>query len=639
MTGLRELLDRMPWAVATLLALELPLGGQTPAPAPDALEASVAALMKVTSAGFPSISPDGKAIAFISNESGVPQAWIVPAAGGKPVRLTQGEDPVGSIEWSPDGSRIAYTVAPGGGMNTQVWLVAPDGSGPRRVTDGGTETNRLGPFRADGKVLAIASNRRYRTHIDAWLCDVASGTLSLAAENKGSGAILDQRRDGRVLLLLRTPQRGFSDLYLVDTASRTETLLTPHEGPASFHGRLAPDGKSVFVSTNAGREMIAFGRIDVSGPKPGPIEILAGREDADLETFVLDDAGKTAVLFWNVGGRSDLSLYDIAKRRISPGPALPGEMASRPSLSRDGTKLAVAVTGAALPSDIWVLELPAGRFSKVTQSVHDGVDLGALVRPEQVKIPSFDGKVVSAWLYRARGAPPGPGPLILSFHGGPEAQERPAFRPDYQALLAQGISVLAPNVRGSAGFGRTFLTLDDQGKRVNVLRDVKACLDWAVEQKVMDPRRVGIMGGSYGGWVTMAALTAYPDSFAAGADFFGIVNFLTFFENTEPWMAEISKAEYGDPERQADLLRSLSPFFKLDRIKAPVLVLHGRNDTNVPVLEATQVVEALKARKIPVEFLLLPDEGHGFRKLPNRIRANVALVRWFERYLKAPPGQ
>lgn len=608
----------------------------TPSPAPDPLEASVAALSKVASATSPSFSPDGRRIVFISNESGLPQAWIVPAAGGTPVRLTKTEDPVGSVEWSPDGSRIAFTISPGGGMNTQVWLVAPDGTNPKRITDGGSETNRLGPFRRDGKTLALGSNRRYRAHIDAWLCDVAAGSLTLAAENKGSGALLDQTPDGGRLLVLRTPQRGFSDLYLIDSRSKTETHLTPHEGPASFDGRLAPDGKSVFVSTNAGREMTAFGRIDIAGAKPRPVEILAEREDADLASFVVDEAGKTAVLLWNVAGRSELSIYDVKKKTLSPGPALPGEIASGLSLSKDGRRLALAVTGAALPSDIQVLDLASGRFSQVTKSAHDGVDLASLIRPERVKIPGYDGRPLSSWLYRPKGVTE-PGPLVFSYHGGPEAEERPFFRADYQALLSRGISVLAPNVRGSSGFGRTFLGLDNQARRLNVLRDVKACRDWAIEQKIADPARIGIMGGSYGGWVTMAALTAYPDDYAAGADLFGIVNFLSFFRETEPWMAEISKAEYGDPETQEELLRNLSPLFKLDHVKAPVLVLHGKNDTNVPLVESTQLVDALRVRGVPVEFVLFPDEGHGFRKLPNRIRSTAETVRWFDKYLKAAP--
>jgi len=617
--------------VALLAAL--PCAAQTPVPTPDPIEASVAALMKVESATSPSFSADGKRIAFISNASGQPQAWVVPVEGGPPIRLSMTDDPVGAVTWSPDGSRIAWTTAPGGGMNTQVWIANPDGSNPKRITDGGSETNRLGPFRKDGKALAIASNRRYRTHIDAWIWDAGSGALTLAAQNRGNGGIVDFSRDGKRILVARSPQRGFADLYLVDLPSKAETHLTPHEGPASYQGRLAPDAKSVYVATNAGREMTAFGRIGVTGNKPGPFEVLAAREDAELSAFVIDESGTRAILLWNASGRSELSVFDLKKRTLAPGPPLPGEVAGGLTLSKDGAMLALALSGSARPTDIWVLDLKSGRFSQVTKSAHDGVDLAALVPPELVKVTAFDGKPLWSWLYRAKGT--APGPLVLSFHGGPEAQERPTFRADYQALLARGISVLAPNVRGSSGFGRSFLALDDQGKRVNVMRDVKACRDWAVEQKIADPGRVGIMGGSYGGWVTVAALTAFPDDFAAGADLYGIVNFLSFFGNTEPWMAEISRAEYGDPERQAELLTNLSPLFKVHLLKAPVLVLHGRNDTNVPVVESTQLVAELKARKIPVEYVLFPDEGHGFRKLPNRIRANVALVRWFDEYLRA----
>ena len=298
-------------------------------------------------------------------------------------------------------------------------------------------------------------------------------------------------------------------------------------------------------------------------------------------------------------------------------------------------RLAMAANGSKRPSDIHVLDLKAGRFTQVTSSRHDGVDLAALVAPELVTVDAFDGKPFSGWLYVPKGFAK-PGPVVLSFHGGPEGQEVPAFNPTYQALLAQGIAVFAPNVRGSSGFGRTFVNADNQDKRLNVLRDVKSCVDYVVGSKLADPKRVGIMGGSYGGWVTMAALTAYPDTFAAGANLFGIVNFFSFFAETEPWMAQISKTEYGDPETQRDLLKNLSPLFKLGWVKAPVLVLHGKNDTNVPVVEATQVVEQLKKRDVPVEYILFPDEGHGFRKLPNRIRATEAITAWFSKYLKGP---
>ena len=193
--------------------------------------------------------------------------------------------------------------------------------------------------------------------------------------------------------------------------------------------------------------------------------------------------------------------------------------------------------------------------------------------------------------------------------------------------------MFAPNVRGSSGFGKKFVNLDNGALRFDGIQDIKASVDHVVRTGVADPRRIGIMGGSYGGYMVMAGLTQYPELFAAGADLFGVVNFETFFKHTEPWMAAISTIEYGDPATQADLLRRLSPIYQVDRVVAPTIVLHGANDTNVPVVEAEQVVDSLKRRGVPVEYVLFPDEGHGWRKTPNRIRSAVAITQWFGRYL------
>jgi dipeptidyl aminopeptidase/acylaminoacyl peptidase len=222
---------------------------------------------------------------------------------------------------------------------------------------------------------------------------------------------------------------------------------------------------------------------------------------------------------------------------------------------------------------------------------------------------------------------------VVSFHGGPEGQERPGFRSDYQALVAQGIGVFAPNVRGSSGFGKRFVNLDNGPLRFEGIKDLKDCVDYLVTNRIADAARVGITGGSYGGYMTMVGVTFYPDLFAAAVDLFGMVNFFTFFEQTEPWMAAISTTEYGDPKTQADLLRDLSPLSKLDRIKTPLMVQHGANDTNVPVVEAAQIVENLKRRNVPVEYILFPDEGHGFRKEKNRITSTVKLVEFFVAHL------
>jgi dipeptidyl aminopeptidase/acylaminoacyl peptidase len=304
------------------------------------------------------------------------------------------------------------------------------------------------------------------------------------------------------------------------------------------------------------------------------------------------------------------------------------------TFSRDGRLLALSTTGATAPRDIWVYDREAGRLWQVTHSPHAGVELATLVRPDLVRFPARDGLELSGWLYQPHGVR-APGPLVVSFHGGPRGQEQPVFNSTYQALLAQGIAVFAPNIRGSSGFGKTFVNLDNGALRVNAIRDINACVNYVVAAGVAQPKHIGIMGGSYGGYMTMAGLTAYPDLFAAGANMFGIVNFETFFDHTEPWMAAISTIEYGDPDTEVELLRHLSPMHQLDRVVAPTIVLHGANDTNVPVIEAEQVVEHLQRRGVSVEYVLFPDEGHGFTKTPNRIRATVALVRWFVEHLQS----
>jgi dipeptidyl aminopeptidase/acylaminoacyl peptidase len=255
------------------------------------------------------------------------------------------------------------------------------------------------------------------------------------------------------------------------------------------------------------------------------------------------------------------------------------------------------------------------------------------VRPELAEYSAHDGLKLSGWLYRPRSGS-APYPTVFSFHGGPEGQERPSFNTTYQALLSQGIAVFAPNVRGSWGFGKRFVNLDNGALRVNAVRDIKASVDHLVKAGITDARRAGIMGGSYGGYMVMAGLAEFPDLFAGGANLFGVVNFETFFKHSEPWMAAISTIEYGNPKTEAAMLKSLSPIHKLDRVKAPTLVLHGANDTNVPVIEAEQVVETLKKRAVPVEYILFPDEGHGWRKTPNRIRSAVEITRFFVKHLK-----
>ena len=581
---------------------------------------ALADFAKIGACRGPSFSPDGSRVAFIANLSGLPQVWAVGVAGGWPDQVTALDDPVSEVRWSPDGAWLAFTAAPGGGMNQQVYLCHPDGTGIRRLSAGGRDNNWLGPWSPDGAALAVSSSRRRPDAMDAYLVDVGSGEWRWLAEGRNVVRVSDLGTEWAAID--RQVSRGDNDLCLVHAKTGEESLLTPHAPPATSRGGTFAAG-AVYFATNIARDLAAL----AVGPER---RVLAERADAELEHFALSPDGRWAALVWNLAGRSELSLLDLsAGGPPTPLPS-PGDVVTDARFTPGGWPLVIVTAGATAPADLWILDSPTASWRQLTRSPHPGVDLGALVRPELVRFAAHDGLSLSGWLYRSDGTG---GALVLSFHGGPEGQERPSLNPTYQALLARGISVFAPNVRGSGGFGKTFVNLDNGALRVNAVRDIAACLDHVAAAGLADSRRIGIMGGSYGGYMTMAGLVEYPDRFAAGCNLYGVVNFETFFRQTEPWMAAISKVEYGDPETDLDMLRALSPIHRLDRVRAPVLVLHGANDTNVPVGEAEQVVAGLRARGVPVEFILFPDEGHGFQKTVNRIRAAEAVAGWFERYL------
>ncbi len=604
----------------------------------DSLAATVSMMMRVRACRGAGLSPDGRRVAFISDITGIPQVWITDVEGGWPELVTALDDPIIHVAWSPEGSWLAFVLAPGGGMNCQVYLVRPDGTAMRRITDGGNENNWLKSWTRDGTAVSIASNRRTASAMDAYVIDTPSGDIRFMAQSNGIGFFTDVSRDGRHAVLFREEQRSDSNLFLVELGSRTEVCLTPHAGPGNFGGgRFAPEGQVIYLSSDLDRDLSAFGRVVLDQHnRPGQVEILAARDDAALQEFAITEDGTTAALVWNVAGRSDLVFLDLRTLKVTPGPTLPPEVIGGSTFSKDGRLLAMSGSGSTWPADVWVVERTSGNFWQVTRSPHPGIDLRALVRPEMVEFAAHDGVRLTGWLYGSRQFR-APGPIVLSFHGGPESQERPAFDSTYQGLLALGIGVFAPNVRGSSGFGKTFANLDNGSLRVNAIKDIETCVNYVIESGIAAPSRIGIMGTSYGGYMALAGLSEYPALFSAGATLAGIVNFETFFAHTEPWMAAISRVEYGDPETQRDLLKRLSPIHKIDRVIAPVLVLHGANDTNVPVVEAEQIVHSLRRRHVPVEFVLFGDEGHAILKLPNRIRAAVSIVRWFATHLKLEP--
>ena len=592
---------------------------------------AIALMAKIGRCWSPSFSPDGAQIAFVSDLTGSPQVWRIPVAGGFPAAATAFEEQVSRVIWSPAGEWLAVESAPGGGMNSQIDIVRPDGSDRRRLTAGGISNNWLGGWAKDGGAVFYSSNADSLDSMACFRKAIEAGAAKKLTSAGGTATIEDIGADGSWLLIKRVAYRGDSDVYLLEAPNWNEQLLTAHQPPASFeNARFSADERAVFVISNRDADLACLCRRSLQNGAQW--EILRAREDAELAEFALSSDGELVALVWNIAGRQELELVSLADFEVRRVIELSGEIVESLRFSQDGSILAMCISGARTPQDIWLLNVASGSVRQLTRSPRVGLDLGQMVGASLLKYRAHDGLSLTGWHY----APPagaGPYPTVLSFHGGPEGQEQPRFRYDYQALLARGIAVFAPNVRGSSGFGLRFVNLDNGALRFNAIQDIASTAQFLIDSGLAEAGRLGIMGGSYGGYMTMAGLAAFPDLFAAGVNLYGVVNFKTFFERTEPWMASISKIEYGDPETEGDLLDALSPNHKLAQVKAPTLVLHGANDTNVPVQEAEQVVAALRERELPVEYILFPDEGHGFYNEKNRVAAAVAIVNWFVKYL------
>jgi len=604
--------------------------GVNEAEATDELAAQVARMGAIGFSYGGVFSPKGERVAFVTNASGSPNVWVVDSDGGNLRQLTDLEDQVNGVSWSPTSDTLAIEIAPGGGLNSQIYLMPADGGENQVITAGGEVNNWLVRWSDDGRYVSYSSSADSENGMDCWIYDAESGTSQLIAKNQGIG-VCSLSPNNRYASVWRMVSRGNTDLYLVDIESGEEQHLTPHAGVALSESATFVDDETLVFATNVDREMLALARVTITDGKAHPHEILVGRDDAELAGIEHLGNGRL-ILNWNAAGRSDLALFDLTTSEMTPGPALPAEIAGTPEATADGRQAVITVSGAATPTDVWHLDIADGTFTQISQTPHEGVDLTTLGRPELRTYTAHDGLELGGWYYKPEGID-APGPMVLSFHGGPEGQERPAFRATYQALLSRGIAVFAPNVRGSAGFGKTFVNLDNGALRFDGIKDIEATVKYVIEAGLAETGRIGIMGGSYGGYMVMAGITEYPEMFAAGANLFGIVNFETFFANTEPWMAAISTVEYGDPSTEAELLQQLSPIHRIDRIVTPTIVLHGANDTNVPVVEAEQVVKNLEARDVPVKYVLFPDEGHGWGKVENRVTSDVEIVRWFETHL------
>jgi dipeptidyl aminopeptidase/acylaminoacyl peptidase len=431
----------------------------------------------------------------------------------------------------------------------------------------------------------------------------------------------------------------------VDLATGKLRLFPVEGGKAAFGDfAFAPDGRSVYYVSDEAVDGVAqeFLTLRHHDPATGRLTVLSKAIPWDVQEFRIAEDGRHLAYVTNEDGIGRLHLLALPSHRELAVPEPPLGVIAQLAFSPDGRRLAFAVNGAASPSDAYVVDLERGLLERWTRSEVGGLDAARFVTPALIRYPTFDTvdgqpRSIPAFYYRPAGIPPGRRvPVVINIHGGPEAQAFPTFNPTAQFLVNElGIALLVPNVRGSSGYGRSYLALDNVARREDAVRDIGALLDWVGRQPELDPARVGVQGGSYGGYMTLASLVHFPERIRAGVSVVGISHFGTFLRNTETYRRDLRRVEYGDerdPEVAA-LFERISPLNHAGRIGSRLFVAQGRNDPRVPWTEAEQIVKAVRANGQPVWYLLFNDEGHGFRRKTNTDYFGAATMLFWQQQL------
>jgi dipeptidyl aminopeptidase/acylaminoacyl peptidase len=608
----------------------------TPARLESDVVTAVAGIAGAVGAWCPALSPDGRQVAYVTDRSGAPRLEVADVDGDRPpVVLSPPGQEVVSVAWSPDGAQLAYLVSPGGSIRAQLHVVRPDGTGARLVAGADPRATVFAGFWADPGRYVCSIAPGTGPDADVVAVDVASGELRTLARG-GFLSACALSADGRTLLARRGP-RGYRHVVAVDVATGVQR---PVLRPGAPGGTASEDGRFgagvVYVRASLPGPLLAdrAGLVEVPMGPDGPAgegRTVLARADADLDGYALRPDG-TVLAVWNAGGVTELAVHALADGALVRAVPLPDAVLPGWSLTADGATVVAELTGPTTPRALWRVAVDGGAAPARLPGSAPRPRAASLVVPERYDYRAPDGMPLHGWLYTPRGAS-APNRTVVSFHGGPEGQERPAFNPLVQCLVAAGLTVFAPNVRGSGGSGRAFTTSDDGPAREASFEDVRTTVDELVTAGIAVPGRIGAHGWSYGGYLTLVALTRWPELFAAGATLAGMSDLRTFFAGTEPWMAAASVTEYGDPVADRDMLASIAPMALLDRVTAPLLLAHGDRDTNVPVGESVQAHRELAARGAPCELLLLPGEGHTVVGREHLVELSGAVTAWFDRWL------
>ncbi len=578
-------------------------------------------------AGF---SDDGESVLVLSNRTDTMQLYWIPRAGGELVQLTDFDEPVTGQVVPGAAGRILLSIDEGGNERGQLHLLDPGGERRPFAVDP-EAIHRSESISFDGRLVGYVSNRRNGVDFDVYVQPLA-GEARLLAELGGWCDTVGFSPDGHWLAVSKLTERsGDNDLYLVGVKDGEVTHVSPHDDEAVFDRPVwRADSRSFLVATSTGRDTTAIARYDLEA---GRFEYVI-EDEWDLSAFG-DRSGRHLLVEANEDGYSRVELRDPETLGLRARVPLPGRGVAQPFVfSPDGRLLAYHFTSPRKPGDVWLYDTEAGEAGesvRLTRSAEEEL-LASMPEPELHRFDSFDDETIPVFL--SLPDRPDPAPVIVSIHGGPEAQARPVWSAVTAYWVSRGFAVAVPNVRGSTGYGKRYEHLDDRHKRLDSVRDLASLHNWLAESDAVDASRIALAGGSYGGYMVLAGLAFHPELFAAGVDIVGISSLVTFLENTSVWRRAFREREYGSLATDRELLEQVSPITHVDRIRAPLFVIHGANDPRVPLSEAQQLHAELERRGVASELLVYDDEGHGLQKLKNRLDAYPRVADFLERVLE-----
>ena len=607
---------------------------------PAQVEAALNQYQNVRSAPFRSFTNDGTSVYISTRFGDVSQLHRVDSPGGARQQLTFFPEPVGSVARQPGSNNLAFTMDSGGNEYAQIFLLDPTTGKHRMLTDGESRNGAM-VWSQDGNWLAFQSTRRNGASNDIWMLNPDKpdeATMVLASEDGSWWGPSDFSKDNRQLLVQQYISASDSRVYIQQTDSEEKTLIAGGQDNLSVNFALGFDksGSGVFLVTNQKSEFRQLAHLDT---KSGELSVITADIPWNVSEFTLSDNGERAAFTVNQDGRDSLYLMDTKTLEYTAVQDLPMGLIGGLEIGPQNSKLALTLNTSKTPSDTFVLNLKPkatqyGELTRWTFSEVGGLDTESFVEPDLIRYESFDGRQIPAFVYKPKSAQPSP--VVVYIHGGPEGQFRPSFASTFQLWAKElGIAVIAPNVRGSSGYGKEYINLDNGFQREDSVKDIGALLDWIATEPDLDASRVAVYGGSYGGYMVLASAVHYSDRLKAAVDIVGISNFVTFLQNTKDYRRDLRRVEYGD-ERDEDMrafLERISPSNNVEKIKVPMFVIQGENDPRVPVTEAVQIVEALRAADKEVWYMNALNEGHGYRKKENRDIQRQAVYMFLEEHL------